>query len=318
MTSAPYGIPPLPYANFAALAATLPPWLPWNPGMHYLLGTVILIIGLITAFKSEAFRSRGLDKLIAFGPVFMAVAIAVFAADHFVFAEGVATLIPRWIPAHLFWAYFVGACLICAALSFVTGKLSGLAAALFGIMILLFELFISIPGVIKAPGNRIVWAVALRDFSFSASALAFAATHTETWKTHGKHAVITLARFFIAIPTLFFAIEYFLHPQSAPGVPLALQLPAWIPAHLFIDYLTATVFLVTSLCLLLNKKPRAAATWLGLMVLLLALFIYVPIVASDYRNIANGLNYLADTFAQSAAALLFAASQPQDPVTQVA
>jgi len=297
-------------------AAVLPSWVTWNPGLHYLLGAMVLIIGLITAFKSQAFQSRGLDKLVAFGPVFMAIGIAVFAADHFVFAEGIATGIPRWIPGHLFWAYFVGVCLISAALSLVTGVLSRLAAALFGIMILLFEPLLSIPAIVKAPGTHIAWAVALRDLSFSAGALAFAATYTAAWKTHGKHIIITAARFALAIPTLFFAIEYFLHPQSAPGVPLALQLPAWIPAHLFIDYLTATVFLVTSLCLLLNKKPRAAATWLGLWVLLIALFIYTPIVASDYRDIATGLNYLADTFAQSAAALLFAASQPQDSATQ--
>ena len=253
-------IPWLPHANLAA--AVLPAWVPWNPGLHYLLGALVLIIGLITACKSQAFRSPGLDKLIAFGPTFMAVALAVFAADHFVFAAGIATGIPRWIPGHLFWAYFVGVCLIGAALSLVTGILSGLAAALFGIMLLLFEPLLSIPKVVAAPSDRIVWAVALRDLSFSAGALAFAATYTADWKAHGKHIVITAARFCIAIPTLFFAIEYFLHPQSAPGVPLALQLPAWIPAHLFIDYLTATIFLITSLCLLLNKKPRAAATWL--------------------------------------------------------
>ena len=298
------------------IAAVLPAWVAWNPGLHYLLGIIVLLIGIITAIKSQAFQSRGLDKLIAFGPVFMAIGLAIFAADHFIFAAGIATMIPRWIPGHLFWAYFVGASLLGAALSLITGILSGLAAALFGIMILLFELLLSIPAVVAAPGNRIVWAVALRDLSFSAGALAFAATYTDAWKTHGKHIVITLARFALAIPTLFFAIEYYLHPQSAPGVPLALQLPAWIPAHLFIDYLTATVFLVTSLCLLFNKKPRAAATWLGLWVLLIALFIYTPIVASDYRDIATGLNYLADTFAQSAAALLFAASQPRDASTQ--
>ncbi|HEY2546204.1 MAG TPA: hypothetical protein VGI46_09080 [Candidatus Acidoferrum sp.] len=316
MTLASYDIPRLPHSNIAALAAVVPAWLPWNPGLHYLLGTVILIIGLITAFKSEAFRSRGLDKLIAFGPVFFAVPLAVFAADHFVFAQGIATMIPRLIPAHLFWAYFVGACLLCAALSLVTGKLSGLAAALFGIMIFLFELLISIPRVVAAPGDRIIWAVCLRDFAFSAGALAFAATHTAVWKTHGKHPVVTVARFFIAIPILFFAVEHFLHPHSAPGVPLALQLPAWIPLHLLIDYLTAAIFLITGLCLLINKKARLAATVLGLTVLLQVLLIYAPILASDYRDIANGLNYFGDTLLLSAAALLLAASQPQDPVTQ--
>jgi hypothetical protein len=53
--------------------------------------------------------------------------------------------------------------------------------------------------------------------------------------------------------------------------------------------------MVAGLCLIINKEARLAATWLGLMVLLLVFVVYVPIVVTNPSNIGDGLNYLADT-----------------------
>jgi uncharacterized membrane protein len=276
-------------------------WLP------YFTGTVISAIGLVVIGK-QAEQRHGLDKIIALAPLFIAVPIAVFGTEHFTFAESIAGMVPSWIPGHLFWAFFVGACLISAGLSLVVRKHAWLAAALFGIMLLLFELVISIPGVVGAPRNRILWAVALRDLSFSGGALAFAATQTETCKTRLAPGVVTLARLFIGIPIVVFGVEHFLHPEFAPGVPLAKLTPLWIPAHLFLAYLTGAVFVVTGLCLIVNKEARLAATWMGLMILLLVLIVYVPVVIANPSSI-GGLNYLLDTLLLSGSALAFAGSQ---------
>jgi hypothetical protein len=48
-------------------------------------------------------------------------------------------------------------------------------------------------------------------------------------------------------------------------------------------------FVVGGVCLLIQKQARLAATWLGLMTLLLVVFIYVPIVAADPADIGNAL-----------------------------
>jgi uncharacterized membrane protein len=286
-----------------------PAWIAWDPCLPYFIGALILVLGLARFFKQDAWQKHGLDKLIALGPLFLAVPIAVFGSEHFIAAGAVARMVPSWIPGHLFWVYFVGACLIGAALSLVVNQYAGLAAALFGIMLLLFEVLISIPGIVVAPGSRFAWAVALRDLAFSGGALAFAATHTEAWRTHGKHRVITLARFFIGIPITFFGVEHLLHPEFSPGVPLPKLTPLWVPAHLLWGYPTGVVFVVAGLCLIIDKETRAAATWLGLMILLLVLVIYVPIVVANPSDIGNGLNYLVDTLALSGAALLFAGAQ---------
>jgi len=49
-----------------------------------------------------------------------------------------------------------------------------------------------------------------------------------------------------------------------------------------------------------------AATYLGIMVLLLMLFVYLPILIAEPLSIANGLNYFFDTLVLSGAALLLA------------
>jgi uncharacterized membrane protein len=286
----------------------LPEWIAWDVCLPYFTGAVILIVGLMVIEK-EATPSHGLDRIVALGPVFLAVPIAVFGTEHFTSARSVARLVPSWIPGHLFWALFVGSCLISAALSLVVKKQAGLAAALFGVMLLLFELLISIPRVVSAPGNRFAWAVALRDLAFSGGALAFAATQTETWRTQGRHRVITVARLFIGIPIAFFGVEHFLHPEFAPGVPLARLTPSWFPVDLLLSYLTGAVFVVTGVSLIVNREARLAATWLGLMILVLVLVVYVPIVISNPSDIGSGLNYLVDTLLLSGSALAFAGSQ---------
>jgi uncharacterized membrane protein len=302
---------------FRLLLLTLPAWIAWDPCLPYFTGAVILAIGLIV-IRNEPTHREGLDKITALGPVFMAAPMAVFGGDHFIGASSIARMIPSWIPWHLFWAYFVGACLILGALSLAVKRHAGLAAALFGIMLLMFEMLLHIPNVVRAPGNRFFWAVAMREFAFSGGALAFAATQTAAWRTQGTHEVLTFARFFIAIPVIFFGLEQLLHPEFVPGVPLNKLTPLWIPAHLFWSYLTGAVYVAAALSLIVNKETRLVATWLGLLILLLVLVVYVPMMAASPSDIANGLNFVADTLLLSGSALAFAGSQPGKLTTQAA
>ena len=304
--------------SHAQLAAWVrPAWLALDPCLPYFLGAVILILGLVILSK-QASAKPGLDRIVALGPLFIAVPLAVFAGDHFMAARAMTDMLPSWIPGHLFWIYFVGVCLIAAALSLVLNRYAGLAAALFGIMMLLFELFLHIPGALGNPHNRFSWTIVLRELSFSGGALALAATYTETWRKHGTHPVITIARFFIAIPIVFFGVEQLLHPAFVPAVPLNKLTPSWIPAHSLWGYPVGAVFVVAGLCLILNKQTRRAATWLGVVILLTVVVIYVPMNIANAGDIANGLNYLADTLLLAGSVLAFAGSQPKTVARQTA
>jgi uncharacterized membrane protein YkgB len=97
-----------------------------------------------------------------------------------------------------------------------------------------------------------------------------------------------------------------LYPAIVPGIPLARLTPTWIPGHIFWSYLSGAVLVATGACILVNVKGRFAATYLGIMILLLMLFVYLPILIAEPLSIANGLNYFFDTLVLSGAGLVLA------------
>jgi uncharacterized membrane protein len=112
----------------------------------YSVGGVVLAIGLVTIFlRGHWQKARGLDKLILFGPLFYAAPLAAFGTEHFTLTPAIASIVPKWIPWHLFWAYFVGACFIAAALSLVTGIQSRLSASLLALTFFLFVVLMDAP-----------------------------------------------------------------------------------------------------------------------------------------------------------------------------
>jgi uncharacterized membrane protein YphA (DoxX/SURF4 family) len=272
----------------------------------YFIGAVLSVIGLAKIIKDELPQRRGLDKLMPFGRLFFAIPMGVFGADHMVDSAEIAPLVPSWMPAHLFWTYLVGICLIAAALSITLKIYAKLAATLLGIMLLIFVALIHIPNLVATHGDRLFWAIFLRDISFSGGAFALAGSLSRPGPSNRAPWLVTLSRFFVGIPAIVFGVEDFLHPTIAPGVPLDKITPTWIPGHLFWAYFSGAILVVTGACIVVNVKARLAATWLGIIVLLVVLFIYLPVLAVNLSNIGDGLNFFADTLAFSGAALLVA------------
>jgi uncharacterized membrane protein YphA (DoxX/SURF4 family) len=273
---------------------------------------VIIAIGLFAIFlRGDWQKARGFDKLILFGPLFYAAPLAAFGTEHFTLTKVVASLVPAWIPWHLFWAYFVGTCFIAAALSLVTRIQARLAASLLALTFFLFVALMDAPGWAHHPKNRFALALALRELSFSGGALALAASLSERWRERGTHVVATIARYFVAIPVLFYSFEQFLHGDHVPGIPLKMVTPQWVYGHAVWTYLAAAVYAVAGPLLLVGKKTRAAATWLGVTVLLVVLVVYVPIAVVERASL-DSLNYMADTLMYCGAVLLLAGAMPQN------
>jgi len=278
----------------------------------YSVGGAIFVIGLLSMFlRGDWQKARGLGKLILFGPLFYAAPLAAFGTEHFTLSAGISTLVPKWIPLHLFWTYLVGACFIGAALSLVTKIQAPLAASLLALTFFLFVVLMDAPGWARHPRNQIALTLALRELSFSGGPLALAAGLTEWWGERGKHILATIARYFVAIPVMFYSFEQFLRGDHVPGVPLERLTPLWIPGHAVWTYFAALVYAVFGIFLLVGKKTRAAATWIGATILLLVLVVYVPIAVAGRASI-DGLNYLGDTLMFCGTVLLLAGVMPRE------
>jgi uncharacterized membrane protein YphA (DoxX/SURF4 family) len=258
-------------------------------------------------------KAQGIDKLILFGPIFYAAPLAAFGTEPFTLRKIIASIVPAWIPAHEAWVYFLGVCFVVAALSLVTGILARLSAALLALTFFLFVALMHLPPWLHHPENRIFLTIALRETSFSGGALALAVGLGGGLRKGGRQRTCaTIARYFVAIPVLFFSFEQFKHGDLVPGVPLARVTPAYIPGHSVWTYLGAVVYAVAGVPLVAGKKTRAAATWLGLTVLLIELVVYVPIAVVDRASLGNGLNYMADTLMFCGAVLLLAGAMPRE------
>jgi uncharacterized membrane protein len=278
--------------------------------LPYLCGAIILAIGLST-LRHDFLHRQGLSKIVALAPVFIAMPVAVFGADHFTAPKIVAAMVPAWLPGHMFWALFVGACLIASALSIAARKYSWLAAALLGFMICLFVLLIHIPNIATEPHNRILWVVGLRDLAFAGGAFSLSAVQKDAWDPVNRNRLVTLARLCLAAAITVCGVEQILYPELLSGVPLEKSTPLWIPARLLWSYLTGAVFVVAGISMMINKKVRLAATGAGLMTLVLVIVLYVPLVVSIPSDIGEGLNYLADTLLLGGSLLALAGTQDE-------
>jgi uncharacterized membrane protein YphA (DoxX/SURF4 family) len=280
--------------------------------LSYGAAALVLAAALVTMFaRGEWGKARGLDNLVVLGPVFYAMPIAAFGVEHFTEAKGIASIVPAWIPWHVFWVYLVGACFIAAAFSLVTGIGTRLAASLLALTFFLFVILMDAPGWIANPKDRIALALMLRELSFCAGPLALAASLSIAKHPRVARIDLVAARIFIAVTALVYAVEQFLHPLNVPGVPLERATPEWIWGHVFWTYAAAAAYAVTGVMLLIGKKPRAAAAWLGLTVFAVELAVYVPIGWADRASLDNGLNYVMDTLMFCGTVLLLAGAERQ-------
>jgi uncharacterized membrane protein len=260
------------------------------------LGVAFLILGLFYS-RREITAANGVDKLIALAYVFVAAPLAVFAGEHLAGARFLMAGVPSWMPARLFWAYFVGFALLAAALSISVKKYVRWSAPLLAAMFFLFVLMMDIPATIAQPHNRLFWTLALRETAFGGGALALTGLMMRQNNHRYAKTLISVARFCIGIPLIVYGIEHFLHPEFAPGVPLTKLTPPWVPIPFFWAYLVGAVLLIGGVAILLNKRARLAATYVGLVITLLTLFLYTPLLAMVRQpsEIIGEVNYVADT-----------------------
>jgi uncharacterized membrane protein len=275
-------------------------------------GIIVFVIALWFA-RTDIAQARGLDKFVALSNLCFAVPLAAFGALHLSAVEFVAPMVPSYMPWPLFWGYFFGFALLAASLSIATNILVRWSGLLWGIAMFLFVAMMDIPGALANPRDRFGWTLAIREMAFGGGGWILAGN---AMRGPGGSRLITVGRVVIAITAIFYGVEHFLHPVARPGVPLEKLMPAWIPGRLLIGYLSGAILLVAGAFMLLDKKTRMAATYLGSWIVLLVVFIYGPILIASLLDPSTavkieGINYFFDALLFAGTILALASATPR-------
>jgi hypothetical protein len=145
--------------------------------------------------------------------------------------------------------------------------------------------------------------VLLRDLGFASGLWALAASCVREWK--GSRFVVEAVRVYFGALMIFFGVEHVMFPLHAPGVPLEKITPGWVPAPAMWGYAVGVLLLVGGVAMIANLRlmpARKAAVWLGLVMMVIVVCLYLPILVmaaisgtGGTAAIVEGLNYVADT-----------------------
>ena len=262
-----------------------------------LLGLLFLAAGLATWHRhSRAIPGPGAFGLVAYGPAFVAAALAAFAGEHFTAAAGIASIVPKWLPARLFIAYFVGVAHLAAATSYVSRRYVRWAAIGLAVMFGSFVLLMDIPGAIARP-SPLGWMLAARQATFAMGGLALFAAESGDRSPDLSRVLAMIARIWTAIVLVCYGVQHLVHPELAPGVPSPVRTAAWVPVPALIAYATGLLLIGFGIAMLVRKYAGAGSAFAGLLMLLLTLILYVPqfFLAGNAGQQVEAINFIFDT-----------------------
>jgi len=114
------------------------------------------------------------------GRILFAFAMIVFGAQHFMYTRFVATLIPAWIPQHIFWTIFTGLALIAAGISIATTIADKYAAYALFVLFFGWLVLLHAPRIYHALHNGDEWSSGFIVLALSGAALLLADSSTNT------------------------------------------------------------------------------------------------------------------------------------------
>ena len=116
-----------------------------------------ILAGVMRGQRFGSSSTGFIGALAEVGRYVFACCLLVFGYDHLPIAKFIASLVPAWMPWHLFWAYFTACGFIAAGLSIATNIQVRLSASLLGLMFLLWVLLLHAPRAAANPHGLGEW-----------------------------------------------------------------------------------------------------------------------------------------------------------------
>lgn len=159
----------------------------WTPPFEDLMlgsGAFMIAAYLVNAGSGDATWNKPLNIMGTIGQYLFAVGLLVFAVLHIKYNDYIQTLMPAWMPGHVFLSYVVIAAFLLSALSFFTGLKLPLASGLLGIMFMLWVLLLHAPRAIGKLTVEPEWSSLFVALAVGGAAFTIC-RQTEVWERRG-------------------------------------------------------------------------------------------------------------------------------------
>jgi uncharacterized membrane protein len=103
-----------------------------------------------------------------------------FGAAHFIDVKDTVSLVPNWLPGHLFWAYFTGCAFITAGIAALTCLCARLAVTLSVVQLTLFLVLVWLPIVAKGSRDPFQWSETILNVALVAGGWVVADSYRRT------------------------------------------------------------------------------------------------------------------------------------------
>jgi uncharacterized membrane protein len=116
--------------------------------------------------------------------VLYGLSLIFFGVAHFIDVKDTVSLIPHWLPSHLFWAYFTGCAFIAAGLATLIGFCARLAVTLSAFQIASFLFLVWVPIVATGSKDPFQWSETFLNAALLAGAWVMTDSYRDTrWLT---------------------------------------------------------------------------------------------------------------------------------------
>jgi uncharacterized membrane protein len=249
-----------------------------------------------------------MERLVPLARIAIAISMAAFAIQQFVYGAFVTRFIPdppAWVPAHQALAYISGAVVLLAALAILSNRQAYPAALLLAYIGTFSGMLIDLPRLRIDYANGGLWTSTGKAFALSAGALLVAGSlPKERWKIKAAEA-IPYAPYLLAAFFVICGIEHFIYVQF-----VATLVPAWIPFHEFWTYFAGVALIAGGIGMIVPRTARLAGALSSLMVFLWLIMLHIPRALAAPQD-ANETTAVFEALAISATALLLAASSKE-------
>jgi uncharacterized membrane protein YphA (DoxX/SURF4 family) len=153
------------------------------------LGAAMAVyVRVATAWDTQYFRYLNGESGLRIARVLYGLSLVFFGLAHFIDLKDTLSLVPHWLPFHLFWAYFTGCTYLASGIAVLVGVLARLAAALSAVQIGSFLFLIWIPIVAAGSAVPFQWSETFLNVALLAGAWVIADSYSQATRPAYRQA----------------------------------------------------------------------------------------------------------------------------------